>query len=798
MSEKASETCRDCGRRKQSQRSGTITQWMAACTCSVQPPDEMLLAVQVCARCNKRVLAGRAGSLTTWIFAADRCQCEVPDLPPTTRSELAQPKKKGPDKPSDVENELDLSAAQFPIDRYKPISIIGVGASGYVYLCRDRLLGKKVAVKCLRSVTAEQLVSFQKEAKATSQLNHPFVIKVLDFGGTQDGAPYMVMEYFKGISLSDRIKEAGPIAEPTAARILQKVADALFYAHSKGIMHRDLKSSNILVLGDESGELDVRLIDFGIARLKHMTQEPTIIDGKTIAGTPEYMSPDQVHGFAYDERSEIYSLGCVLFEALTGKTPFSGATALETISLHAHHAVPNLSDACPGRFFSDRIEHVVQVCLAKDPSERWASAHEVSQELAELSEEPDEQFTPNESAPAKPVFRAKFTSRLTVKQSVALVFTAAIVSYFGIYVAKRLDVETINVEVPEFTSDISEQDQKSDFFYQTIENQNWLIAVNNMHARRIKRLGKVLSVPNLKICDPEMGDSDLKYLRSFPIRILDVSGTKIADIGLRTIAVMPKLQSLVLNHVRGITDNGMEMIAAMPKLKMLSLSGTKVTANGLRRLCGMEELMGLDISDTDIDRDEAIEILSQFRKLKVVRIGDRALNGEQVSALAKLNLHALSLSGAHLTDADLKPIKSMSLFFLDLSNNDITKKGIDAIDPTAYWILDLRQCPRITAADISAMQKVRGHAGMLINDYHPVSFHTSYVPSEHRIPWTEFWYVPDQMEFPELEFFRQRLHQSRLTTNDYSKLMQTYGETDQALRKQLDALPLDVSPLERP
>src|SRR5262249_3472965 len=138
------------------------------------------------------------GTLTQWIFSSRYCSCKFPS--PAVISAGRPDREEQQFKPIE-ETELELDNALFPIDRYKPLSELGKGASGKVYLCRDRLLGKKVAVKCLQLITPQQLVSFQMEARATSQLRHPGLVAIMDFGSTESGAPYMVKEYARGISL---------------------------------------------------------------------------------------------------------------------------------------------------------------------------------------------------------------------------------------------------------------------------------------------------------------------------------------------------------------------------------------------------------------------------------------------------------------------------------------------------------------------------------------------------------------------------------------------------------------------
>jgi Serine/threonine protein kinase len=279
--------------------------------------------------------------------------------------------------------ELEVDTAKFPCDRYKPVSIMGHGATGIVYLCVDKLLSKRVAIKTLHTVDAAQLVAFQLEAKTTSRLNHDNIIKVLDFGATEGGVPFMVMELVDGVSLEAAIQSEGPLEPAVAASLVRKICIGLEHAHKNGILHRDVKSSNTLLSHTDSGVEPV-VIDFGVAALKFARQEPTIISGKTIVGSPFYMAPDQALGRPYDERSEIYSIGCMLFETLTGRTPFEGATTLETIGMHAHMPPPTLHDIAPEREFGPQLEELVARCLAKDPADRYRDCAELADALEQL------------------------------------------------------------------------------------------------------------------------------------------------------------------------------------------------------------------------------------------------------------------------------------------------------------------------------------------------------------------------------------------------------------------------------
>jgi serine/threonine protein kinase len=221
---------------------------------------------------------------------------------------------------------LDLSGHE--LGRYRILSLLGRGGMATVYRASDAKMGRDVAVKVLppeMALGGAYLARFEREAKAIAALDHPFIVPVFDFG-EEDGFSYMVMPLIAGGSLDARIEAARsagrflPLVE--VGRILGEVSSALSYAHERGLVHRDLKPSNVLI--DDEGRC--RLADFGIARMLNETTK--ITQSGVVMGTPRYMSPEQALGGAIDERTDIYSLGVMLFELLTNAAPFEAEGAL--------------------------------------------------------------------------------------------------------------------------------------------------------------------------------------------------------------------------------------------------------------------------------------------------------------------------------------------------------------------------------------------------------------------------------------------------------------------------------------
>ena len=259
--------------------------------------------------------------------------------------------------------------------RYEIVGKLGEGAMGVVHRARDTALGRVVALKMLTADLGEDdeiVQRFRREAEAIGRLNHPHIVTVYDLGESE-GHAFMAMELLEGDDLRTLIDRAGEIPLPDRVRILAQVAEGLAYAHSRGVVHRDVKPANIMVT--TSGQ--VKLLDFGLARVA--TRE-TITRRGVILGTPDYMSPEQAMGKTpADPRSDIFSAGAVFYELLTGQKPFSGRTlhsVLFQIISEDPDPILTLNPEVPAR-----LAQVAHRMLQKDPEKRYASLDDVAAEL---------------------------------------------------------------------------------------------------------------------------------------------------------------------------------------------------------------------------------------------------------------------------------------------------------------------------------------------------------------------------------------------------------------------------------
>jgi serine/threonine-protein kinase len=284
--------------------------------------------------------------------------------------------------------------------RYRLLARIGEGGMGVVYIAEHEAIEKKVAVKVLKDQYAQRedvVARFQQEAKSASRVKHEGVLEVFDFGRTEDHRFFLAMELLDGLDLAQVLERQGALSPPRAVAIAIKIARALDAAHAKGIIHRDLKPENVFVRPLDDGRDAVKIVDFGIAQLRAEGEEAVDPNAKLpgrkltktgmIFGTPEYMSPEQAQGKAIDGRVDVYSLGVILYEMLTGSTPFHGETFMAILSAHLMHEVPSLSArAREGFSCSPELEEVVRTALSKDPATRFPSMAAVAEALLSTPE----------------------------------------------------------------------------------------------------------------------------------------------------------------------------------------------------------------------------------------------------------------------------------------------------------------------------------------------------------------------------------------------------------------------------
>lgn len=283
----------------------------------------------------------------------------------------------------------DLYVGTIINNRYEILSMIGRGATSAVYKARNRDTNQIVAIKILHSHLAFDATivrRFQQEAKTATILQHPNIVSVRDYSTTESGNPFLVMDFVEGMSLFDTIRAAGWLPVQRALAVFPQVCAALSAAHEKGIVHRDLKPSNIMLTTGPDGNPLVKVLDFGIAKVLPAQGDTVMKLTQTgeMLGSILYMSPEQCMDHDLDGRSDVYSLGCVMYEALTGKAPFSARTAFETMNKHMSETPERLSNVRPDINWPSGLEDVLLKSMQKSPQNRYASVQLLGHDLQRL------------------------------------------------------------------------------------------------------------------------------------------------------------------------------------------------------------------------------------------------------------------------------------------------------------------------------------------------------------------------------------------------------------------------------
>lgn len=282
--------------------------------------------------------------------------------------------------PSDAK---DLLVGARVANRYYVLSVLGHGGMSVVY--KARVVGKNskiVALKTLRTqgLNDELIVKrFQREAELLSKLNHPRIVQVYDYGTTVRGQPYFVMDYLTGLNLSELLKKQGTLSVEKFRDIFSQVCGAVDHAHRCGVIHRDLKPGNIMLCKADGQSDFVKVVDFGIARFEEEAQRLTRLG--EVWGSPIYMSPEQCMGAPLDARSDIYSIGVVMYEALTGQVPFLGRNYVDTMTQQISTPPRPLTEVRPDLNLSAKIDSIVLRALAKEPDTRYQTMAELRDDI---------------------------------------------------------------------------------------------------------------------------------------------------------------------------------------------------------------------------------------------------------------------------------------------------------------------------------------------------------------------------------------------------------------------------------
>jgi serine/threonine protein kinase len=570
---------------------------------------------------------------------------------------------------------------EFPpelLERFDFLGEIGSGGSGSVFKARDKTLKRLLAIKLLKSNRSDSMQYFarlQREAKTVCRLKHPAIIEVYDFILTSDEQPIMVMEYVEGKTLHQIVEENGPLNLIAAINIFMAICKAMQYAHDQGILHRDLTPSNIVLKGDYpvKGEPIIKILDFGIAKVEDGL-EKTISKTGFFFGTPSVSSPEQARGEKTDERSDVYSLGCLMYKTLTGKFPLVGDNLLHSLQRQIFEEAPSLAEKNLEIEYPLKLEDIVAKALSKAPEDRFQSMQELDEALNNLLSDLQ---VDSKSEVKEAVVRTNGKRKFIILLALAAALPLCISLWIWNYREAHQGVVAI------------EERMESD----------WLIVREKVDDICFETLNENSNIKRIKLSEgTSFSKSNFARLLSYKPILLDLRGNQLDDKVFEIISECHSIRSLILTGCRGVTTKGVQHLVSIPRLEILPIDNTGITDSALKSIGKLKQLRLLYISKSNKITDKCIPSLLQLRKLQSLQIGDTRISPGKVRTLILElpELVSIEASGLGIHDNDIPENIRQSFGLMVLANNPVTDELFERIWRLKLYYLDVTHCPKVT------------------------------------------------------------------------------------------------------
>ena len=622
-------------------------------------------------------------------------------------------------------------------NKYEFLERRAAGGMGVVFKANQKALNRIVAIKVLNSqnLTETSVRRFQQEATALAKLENPNLVKVLELGVTDYGQIYSVMEFVDGKGLDEVLKERGIPSLTKVLNIFIQVCDALEYVHNYGIYHRDLKPSNIMLINPYDENPKVKLVDFGIAKVLDQSEGHSLTKTGDLFGSPLYMSPEQAKGGLIDRRSDLYSLGCVMYEVLTSEPPFTGNSIIEVLMKHAGERHKPLNVVAPNHKYPNALETMLSTLLAKDPTDRYQSAEAVRAELKALSSQQKSWY--NISLPG-----VESNNQINRMGNFAIIFGAfSVIAIAGCLIFFLFADKPVIQQKPKATEDIStaatplaelEEDKLAEMnkyppkdftsTYAVMAQKNKLdlrlVAPDSFRFLRDRKDYQVSELRAYKI-----DDAGVASIPDFPLHVLDIGMSATTKKSIPRIIKFPSLIELNLREIK-LTSADCHELLKLNRLHDLTLSDCDLNDDCVKELARFKDLNILEIDRNPLITDIGVQYLaanhSPVYSLELDRTG---ITNKCGSSLAKLSdLEDLTLSNTAVSNSILPQLAQLKrLRKLDLKDTKVDEEGLVTFKPFRLYRLTLRS--PLSASGLAQFKKNNPHCLVFPNDEQSAEHH---------------------------------------------------------------------------
>ena len=585
-------------------------------------------------------------------------------------------------------------------DRFKIISKIGAGGMGTVFKCLDTVLNKEVAVKLLNTFSDVQFIRFQNEATTAGSLRHPNIIEVYDFGMTKDSLPYMVMELVQGTGLKRRLRAGPVLSHAEKIELLIQICKGLTHAHANGVLHRDIKPSNIMIVEENRKNLQAKIVDFGLAKV--VEEDQFLTETGVIVGSPYYMSPEQCANQELDERSEIYSFGCLVYELFSGLPPFPDEVLLDIIHKHQFEK--------PAPLYKEEtteleivLNQITAKCLEKTAQDRFQNMTAVKEVLENIElDDTDRAEIPINTSP-KEEREKEATKKPTAPQSLLLVVALFLIPVsillFFQHSKNEESLKSPPIEKkrkPSLHSSKRHPKAKirrakediSSLFY-VIKSQDAYYA--NRYVRDIDLSSFARDHKNAKgliLTGSDIRGPGLAYITDLPLIYLEIDDLPLTD---KDIAPLSTISPLIHLSMAGgykslpLNGNGFKNFSKLSNLKNLNLANRTINDNILSEISRIKSLIYLSLVNCDGFTEAGMAKLTELPILFQLQINGAIINDEMLKHIPNMSIKSLhfdrteniTIRGIHYL-TKCKKLRSLSISYPRL-NPPVSKEYFQAI-----------------------------------------------------------------------------------------------------------------------